>query len=182
MKPGKYPRPPKKQCIECAALSGKAARRSRKLYGPKTLAEASAFCWDEAVCPGRRHYHQNAEKYNTRRCAERAAVKADKARAVKTISVPDPSLSTKHVAYLYVYRKEPKSARAHAIAGSVYEGKQLVANIEAFHCGQDPAWVEAKVEMILFKLRAEYGIRKFESIHRFDPIKCPLRPCPLHPD
>lgn len=175
------PSPPRKQCIECSVLSGKEARKEHKLYGPKSLEEVSVFCWDERICPGRRHYHQNAEKYNAQRCAERAAAKPLIGGDVKTISVPDPSQPTRYVAYLYVYRAEPKSARTHAIAGSVYDGEKLVANVEAFHCGQDPSWVEAKVEMILFRLRAEYGIRKFESIHRFDPIKCPLRPCPLHP-
>ena len=177
----KHPRPPRRQCIDCASLSGKEARKQRKLYDPKAPDEITTFCWDERVCPGRRHYHQNAKQYNAQRCAERAAAKSSNRDGTKTISVPDPSQSTRYVAYLYVYRAEPKSARTHAIAGSVYDGQDLVANIEAFHCGQDPSWVEAKVEMILFRLRAEYGIRKFESIHRFDPIKCPLRPCPLHP-
>ena len=174
------PSPPRQQCVQCSALSGKEARARRKLYGPKSLDEVNIFCWDERVCPGRRHYHQNAEKTNAKRRAKRAAVRVTDGM-VKNISVPDPSISTKYVAYLYVYRSEPKAARTHAIAGSVYEGEKLIANIEAFHCGQDPVWVESKVEMILFRLRAEYGIQKFESIHRFDPIKCPLRPCPLHP-
>lgn len=151
------------------------------MYGPKALEEATTFCWDESVCPGRRHYHQNAEKYNSRRCAERAAIKASNNDGAAVISVPDPSISTRYVAYLHVYRAEPKNARTHAIAGAVYDDKQLIAKIEAFHCTQDPSWIESKVEMILFRLRSEYGIRKFESIQRFDPIKCPLRPCPLHP-
>jgi hypothetical protein len=178
----KHPRPPTQQCIECALLSGKDARKKRKLYGPKALDERFEFCWDQSVCPRRRNYYQNAESENSRRRAERIAEKAQAdASNVATISVPDPPLKTPYVAYLYLYRTVPKNARTHAIAGTVYKDGKLEAEIEAFHCaGHDPEWIERKVGMILFKLRAEYGIQKFESFQRFDPIKCPIRPCPLH--
>lgn len=178
----KYQKPPSQQCIECALLSGKEARRKRKLYGPKHLDEVKSFCWDDSVCPRRRNYHQNAERENARRCAERAAERMQSSSGTKLISVPDPSLATPYVAYLYLYRAEPKRARTHAIAGAVYKDGVLEAEIEPFHCaGHPPEWIEAKVEMILARLSAAYRIRKFERFQRFDPVKCPIRPCPLHP-
>lgn len=182
MESRKYPKPPSRQCIECALLSGKGARKQRKLYGPKPLGEVMLFCWDESVCPRRRNYHQNAERENAKRCAERAVTRAKAIAGTKLISVADPSLETPYVAYLYLYRATPKRARTHAIAGAVYKDGKLEAEIEPFHCaGHPPEWIEAKVEMILSKLRADYGVRKFESFQRFEPVKCPIRPCPLHP-
>lgn len=182
MKQKKYPQPRKSQCRECALLSGRAARKQRKLYGPKQLSEVLDFCWDDSVCPRRRNYYQNAENENSSRRAARATERSSAGDGIDVISVPDPDLETPFVAYLYLYRDEPKRARTHAIAGAVYRDKEKIADIEPFHCGgHEPAWTEAKVEMILFRLRSQFGIRKFETFTRFDPVKCPIRPCPLHP-
>jgi hypothetical protein len=88
----------------------------------------------------------------------------------------------KPVAYLYLYREKRQDAPLHAIAVSVWQGDERLAEVNPIHCaGMRNQQIQAYLMDVLKTLRQRYGITKFEPEVRLDPVECPINPCPFKP-
>ncbi|NJO63194.1 MAG: hypothetical protein HC836_34735, partial [Richelia sp. RM2_1_2] len=88
-----------------------------------------------------------------------------------------------YFATLIVYRPVGESTPVHAIAAEIWQGQQLQAKIQPIHCvGMVRSQILNYVTKLLEVLGTNYGIKKFASLERLDPDRCPIRPCPHHPE
>lgn len=162
------------KCLACAQLD---AEEAIALHGP-----TGDNCWDSKRCPRRRSHYRNRRENNAKRRAERLA---EQQLAQEKPVEPGPervsiSLDLQPVAYLYLYREKRKDSPLHAIAISVWEGDKKVMEIEPIHCsGLRNRQISDYLGKALAYLKTRYGISKFESEVRMEPLECPLSPCPL---
>ena len=98
------------------------------------------------------------------------------------LSVPLPSaVAQRYYAILLLYREPRYRGRVHAIRAQVWQGSNLVNEIEGEHCiGMTPGDVIHYVEAMLMLLKEVYDIPYFADIEQLDPDYCPIRPCPRH--
>ena len=95
----------------------------------------------------------------------------------EALSVPIPLPA---VAYLYLYREKRQDAPLHAIAVSVWQGSQLILEMEPIHCaGLRNRQLNAYLKQVLAELEARCGITEFEAQIRLEPQECPIDACPL---
>ncbi|KAI9130040.1 hypothetical protein [Acaryochloris sp. CCMEE 5410] len=165
-------RPINKVCLECSKLSQKGAI---SLHGPGT----ETACWNPRRCPRKRshyrHHKDNIEKLR----AQYQAKKLKKALVVttETLSIP---IHAPPVALLYLYKEKPKDAHLHAIAVSVWQCSEKLAEIEAVHCmGMTNTQVNRYLKEVLRVLRERFGITEFEPPIRLEPSECVIADCPL---
>ena len=98
------------------------------------------------------------------------------------LSVPLPSaVAQRYYAILLLYREPRYRGRVHAIRAQVWQGSNLINEIEGEHCiGMTPGDVIHYVEAMLALLKEVYNIPYFADIEQLDPDYCPIRPCPRH--
>jgi hypothetical protein len=114
---------------------------------------------------------------------DRAVVASPIAQSVHPpLSVPLPKAIAQHYyAILLLYREPRYRGRVHAIRAQVWQGSNLVNEIEGEHCiGMTPGDVIHYVEAMLVVLKDVYDIPYFADIEQLDPDYCPIRPCPRH--
>jgi hypothetical protein len=158
-------------CWQCSQMSIDAARQ---LHG-----ESGDGCWDEKICHRRRSHYRNRADNNQKR-------KATYAPAEKAPDRPSSKLQAKlqapPIALLYLYREGRKDAHLHAIAISVWQGDQKLEDIPATHCmGMTNGQIRKYLQEVLQELNQLYNIKNFEPEIRYDPVFCPIQPCPLKP-
>ena len=157
------------KCLECAQFSVIEARQRHGLEGDG--------CWDESRCHRRRSHYRNRRDNNASRRSQYQLGKST--NVPETLTVP---LTLKPVAYLYLHRQKRQDAPLHAIAISVWEGNQLVLEVEPIHCaGMRNQQIQSYLMEVLKTLRERFGITKFEPEIRLEPTECPIQPCPLRP-
>lgn len=98
------------------------------------------------------------------------------------LSVPLPkAIAQRYYAILLLYREPRYRGRVHAIRAQVWQGSDLVNEIDGEHCiGMTPGDVVHYVEAMLALLKEVYNIGYFADIEQLDPDYCPIRPCPRH--
>ena len=157
-------------CLACAQLDAEGAI---SLHGPK-----GDDCWDSKRCPRRRSHYRNRRENNAKRRAERIVAQGKPVElGPERVTI---SLDLNPVAYLYLYREKRKDSPLHALAISVWEGDKKVMEIEPIHCsGLRNRQISDYLSKALAYLKTRYGISKFESEVRMEPLECPISPCPL---
>lgn len=136
-------------------------------------------CWNEQRCHRRRSHYRNRRDTNAeRRSLYRLAVEAQQGEQLpNTLAIP---VVLKPVAYLYLYRQKHRDAPLHAIAISVWQGNQHLANVEPIHCaGLRNQQIQSYLMQVLKQLKQTYNINKFEPEIQLDPKECPIPSCPL---
>lgn len=165
-------RPINKLCLECSKLSQKDAIT---LHGPET----ATACWNPKRCPRKRshyrHHKDNIERLRAQYRGKKA--KTTPAKTTETLSIP---VQAPPVALLYLYKEKPKDAHLHAIAISIWQGSEKLAEIEAIHCmGMTNTQVNRYLKEVLKVLRERYDITEFEPPIRMEPSECEIVDCPL---
>jgi hypothetical protein len=80
-------------------------------------------------------------------------------------------------AILILYRGIGDSP-VHGIAVEVWQDQEKIAQVAPIHCFQMlPSQVHSYVQKLLELLGKHYGIRKFASLVRLDPDRCPIQDC-----
>lgn len=165
-------RPINKVCLECSKLSQKDAITR---HGPGT----ETACWNPKTCPRKRsHYRHRRENNEKQRAHYRdRKPKLTPVGTTETLSIP---VQTPPVALLYLYKEKPKDAHLHAMAVSVWQGSEKLAEIEAVHCmGMTNTQVNRYLREVLRVLRDRFGITEFEPPIRMEPSECEIPECPL---
>lgn len=180
------------KCLACAQLE---ANDAIALHGPE-----GDNCWDSSRCPRRRSHYRNRRENNAKRRAQwqtQQTMASASHGLVRHEPGSDASISLslgdnnvpevivikpdlEPVAYLYLYRETRKDAPLHALAISVWEGKEKLIEIAPIHCsGLRNRQIQSYLQKSLNYLQARYGIKKFEPEIRLEPVECPIQPCPL---
>jgi hypothetical protein len=163
------PRKIQPKCLACSRLSALEAQQQHGSEGDG--------CWNPAICPRRRSHYRNRAEINAKRRGQRALLKAGILPDVEKIDIAVKLLP---VALIYLYRQPRKDAHLHAIAVTVWQSDQKLAEVEPIHCmGMTNRQVNQYLRDILQVLNQQYGITEFEPEIRLEPSECPLSPCPL---
>lgn len=165
------PLPPNPKCLACIDYSRSEAKR---VHGPH-----GDGCWKDNTCDRKRNHYRHRKESNAKRRGEYADQKAKTtpAKTTETFSIP---IQVPPVALLYLYKEKPKDAHLHALAISVWEGSEKLAEIEAVHCmGMTNTQVNRYLKEVLRLLRERYGITEFEPPIRMEPSECEIADCPL---
>ncbi|MBW4444688.1 MAG: hypothetical protein KME10_26490 [Plectolyngbya sp. WJT66-NPBG17] len=196
--PAGRPQTPEK-CRKCAMLT---MPQVHALHGAEGISER---CYDPSVCRSRRSHARKSEQNNYNRRIQHKQKKrqsqpsnfatvllGDALAAPETpiatgsihppLSVPLPSaVAQRYYAILLLYREPRYRGRVHAIRAQVWQGSDLVNEIEGEHCiGMTPGDVIHYVEAMLSLLKEVYNIPYFADIEQLDPDYCSIRPCPRH--
>ncbi|HEY9621800.1 MAG TPA: hypothetical protein V6C78_15680 [Crinalium sp.] len=166
------PRKIDSKCLACSQLSRQEAIQR---YGEK-----GDGCFVPNRCDRRRSHYRHRKDNNARRRGLYAEAKTEFTTAtstVETIAVAPPLVP---IALVYLYRDARKDAHLHAIAVSVWQGNQKLAEVPPMHCmGMTNRQVNQYLRQILSTLTEKYKITEFEPEIRLEPLECPIRPCPL---
>jgi hypothetical protein len=163
-------RPVNPKCWECSLLDSKTAK---ELHG-----EAGDGCWNEKICHRRRSHYRNRADNNQKRKSHYVSVKATRSQELRSSITIKPAAPP--IALLYLYRESRKDAHLHAIAITVWQGDQKLKEVSPTHCmGMTNGQVRQYLQTVLQELHQTYGIKTFEPEIRYDPIFCPINPCPL---
>ena len=161
------------RCLECIKYSRAEAKR---VHGPQ-----GDGCWQDNTCDSKRSHYRNRKENNANRRGEYTEQKATTTEVgtVESISVSIP-VQAPPVALLYLYRKKRQDSHLHAIAVSVWQGSEKLAEIEAIHCmGMTNTQVRNYLNEVLKVLRDRFGITEFEPAIRMEPSECEIAECPL---
>ncbi|MBW4505554.1 MAG: hypothetical protein KME64_03450 [Scytonematopsis contorta HA4267-MV1] len=164
--PREKPRIPEK-CKKCSTFTADVAK---SIHGPD-----GDNCWNPAVCYSRRSHARHRDRRNQKRALKHSSVVA------KDISIDIEEYTDIVFAVLIVYRPPGADTPIHAIGADIWKGQEKIAAVQAIHCvGLVRSQILAYVKKMLQVLGDNYGIRKFASLERLDPDRCPIRPCPHH--
>lgn len=159
------------KCLKCIDYSRSEAKH---IHGPQ-----GDSCWQDNTCDSKRSHYRNRKGNNANRRGERADQKVEQTEVetTETISVP---VQAPPVALLYLYKEKPKDAHLHALAVSVWQGSEKLAEIEPIHCmGMTNTQVRNYLKEVLKVLRDRFGITEFEPSIRMEPSECEIAECPL---
>ena len=161
-------KPSPAKCRKCAVLS---ADKAKELHGVD-----GDNCWNPSVCYSRRSHARHRDRRNQARNLKRAGT-------IENISIDIEEFSEIYFATLIVYRPLGDTTPVHAIGAQIWKGQKLHAEIQPIHCvGMVRSQILSYVTKMLGALGANYGIKKFASLERLDLDRCPIRPCPHHPE
>ncbi|KAI9129190.1 hypothetical protein [Acaryochloris sp. CCMEE 5410] len=165
------PLPPNPKCLACLNYSRTEAKR---VHGPQ-----GDGCWKDNTCDRKRSHYRHRKENNAKRKGEYAEQnpKTKPAETTETLSIP---VQAPPVALLYLYKEKPKDAHLHALAISVWQGSEKLAEIEAVHCmGMTNTQVRHYLNNVLKVLRDRFGITEYEPPIRMEPTECEIPECPL---
>jgi hypothetical protein len=167
-------------CWQCSQLSIDAARQLHGEEGdPSGIGEA-VRCWDEKICHRRRSHYRNRADNNQKRKATYTATQG-KIAEQPPIQI-QAKLQPPPIALLYLYREARKDSHLHAISISIWQGDQKLQDLPATHCmGMTNSQIRRYLQEVLQELSELYNIKNFEPEIRYDPMFCPIQPCPLKP-
>ena len=159
------------KCLECIDYSRSEAKR---IHGPH-----GDDCWQDNTCDSKRSHYRNRKKNNAIRRGERADQKVEQTE-IKTTEIFSIPVQAPPVALLYLYREKRQDSHLHALAVSVWQGSEKLAEIEAIHCmGMTNTQVRNYLNEVLKVLRDRFGITEFEPAIRMEPSECEIAECPL---
>lgn len=165
-------RPINPKCLDCSQCS---QQEAIKLHGPGT----ETACWNPKTCPRKRSHYRNRKANNDKQRGlyrEQIAV-LQQTETVETISIP---IYAPPVAQLYLYKEKPKDSHLHALAISVWQGSEKLADIEPVHCmGMTNTQVRHYLNQVLKVIQERFGITEFEPPIRMEPTECEIAKCPL---
>lgn len=168
------PRPPNPKCLACVQLSRPEAMR---VHGP--VDDGGDGCWNLKRCDRKRSHYRDRKENNAKQRqnyhAKKPALLSE--TGAESISIP---VTAPPVGLLYLYRENRKDAHLHAIAVSVWQGNDKLAEVEPVHCmGMTNRQVNLYLKNVLQTLNERYEIMEFEPPRRMEPCECPLLDCPL---
>ena len=167
-------RPVQQKCLECSKLT---QAQAIALHGSGT----KTGCWNARTCPRRRSHYRHRLENNAKQRGDYRALKAV-GQAVEVggeekIFVP---VQAPPVALLYLFRENRQDAHLHAIAVTVWQGNQKLAEVAPVHClGMTNRQVNEYLRNVLTVVGEKFGITEFEPPIRMEPCECPLPECPL---
>ncbi|KAI9129173.1 hypothetical protein [Acaryochloris sp. CCMEE 5410] len=165
------PLPPNPKCLACIGYSRAEAKR---VHGPQ-----GDDCWKDNTCDRKRNHYRHRKESNAKRKGEYAEQKA-KSTPAETTEILSIPVQAPSVALLYLYKEKPKDTHLHALAISVWQGSEKLAEIEAVHCmGMTNTQVNRYLKEVLKVLQERYGITEFEPPIRLEPSECEIADCPL---
>jgi hypothetical protein len=130
-------------------------------------------CWDNKLCPARRHYHRNRGKLSLERKAKRLG-------SSKTVEIA-VNIPTGFAASIIFYR-ERQDVPVHALAAEVWQtDKGKVLAVQPMHClVLSPVQVVEVMTEILKACSSELGVEisKFVNKVEMHPSQCPILDCP----
>jgi hypothetical protein len=159
------------KCLKCIDYSRSEAKR---LHGSQ-----GDGCWKDNTCDSKRHHYRHRKQNNAKRKGEYANQKAQttQVETAETLFIP---VQAPPVALLYLYKEKPKDAHLHALAVSVWQGSEKLAEVEPIHCmGMTNTQVKHYLKEVLKVLRDRFGITEFEPSIRMEPTECEIAECPL---
>ena len=159
------------KCLKCIDYSRAEAKR---IHGPQ-----GDGCWKINTCDRKRSHYRNRKENNASRRGVRADQKAEQTEVetTETLSIP---VQAPPVALIYLYREKRQDAHLHALAGSVWQGSEKLAEIEAVHCmGMTNTQVNRYLREVLKVLCDRFDITEFEPPIRMEPTECEIPACPL---
>ncbi len=168
-------RPDNEKCSLCSKLTTADAKQRHGAEGDR--------CWDDAYCHNRRSYyrHRSVRNYNRKQHRQQQPQAVVDSTLVVTLSIPVPAAPAA-VAYWY---RETKTSPLHALGAELWIGNNRVAKIEPVHClGLTELQIKTLLVRILdgFSQHSGIKIERFRSSVELNPLNCPIRSCPLHPD
>ena len=169
------PKPLNQKCLDCAFTLSRA--EAKHLHG--STQHGGDACWVDNRCDSKRSTYRRRKEANARQRQRYQAGKpaSSSATDVESISIP---ITSPPVGFLYLYRENRKDAHLHAIAVSVWQGNDKLAEVEPVHClGMTNRQVNMYLKNVLQTLNDRYGITEFEPPRRMEPCECPLADCPL---
>jgi hypothetical protein len=144
------------KCFKCAMLTAEVAKEIHGIDGDN--------CWNPSVCYSRRSHARHRDRRNQSRALKRSSVIAEE------IKIDVEEFADTVFAVLIVFR--PPGAET-----------PIIAAVQAIHCvGLVRSQILAYVKKMLEVLGSNYGIKKFATLERLDPDRCPIRPCPHYPN
>ena len=202
------PRPPNPRCVHCAKLARDEAQRLHGVDGDGSNCWDDKRCDDRRysyrVAPMRNQVRQQRRQQQkgmssavvqpldstTRQlqgdfqtgAKSHTAPKRSRSKRTETVTVPTFDVATPH-AYLYWYRRA-KDAPVHAIGAELWIGDHRRARA-CFHVtGGGAVQIKATLLHVLeeFSTLAGAKVPHFRDEVELMPARCPLRPCPLHPE
>lgn len=148
------------------------AEKAKELHGAN-----GDNCWNASVCYSRRSHARHRDRRNQTRNMKRAG------NLVEDISIDIEEFSELYFATLIIYRLAGEATPVHAIGAEIWKGQQLQAKIQPIHClGMVRGQILSYTTKMLKVLGTNYGIKKFASLERLSPDRCPIRPCSHHPE
>jgi hypothetical protein len=157
------------KCFKCAMLTAEVAKEIHGIDGDN--------CWNPSVCYSRRSHARHRDRRNQSRALKRSSVIAEE------IKIDVEEFADTVFAVLIVYRPPGAETPVHAIAAEIWKGQEKIAAVQAIHCvGLVRSQILAYVKKMLEVLGSNYGIKKFATLERLDPDRCPIRPCPHYPN
>jgi hypothetical protein len=130
-------------------------------------------CWNPDVCYSRRSHARHRDRRNQARALKRSSSVAT------NISINIEEYADTVFAVLIVYRPPGADTPVHAISADIWKGQEKIATVQAIHCvGMVRSQILGYVKKMLEVLGSNYGIKKFATLERLDPDRCPIRPCP----
>lgn len=189
-------RPDSEKCRLCAKLSVEVAQQRHGASGDG--------CWDAKYCHNRRSYyrHRGVRNYQRQQQRQQASQRSldesselaklnqldqlDQSgqpglQPVALLKIPAPAAPA---AVVYWYR-ETKAAPLHALSAELWMGNHRVAKIAPIHSlGLSEQQIRALLTQFLSEFSQHCGqkIERFRAAVELDPLNCPIRPCPLHPE
>jgi hypothetical protein len=160
------------KCLDCSRLSQPDAII---LHEPGT----KTGCWNARTCPRRRSHYRHRLKNNAKQRGGYRALKTA-GQAVEMMSHIFIPVKAPPVALLYLFRENRQDAHLHAIAATVWQGNQKLAEIEPVHClGMTNRQVNEYLRNVLDVVGEKFGITEFEPPIRMEPMECPMSDCPM---
>lgn len=167
------PRIAPKKCIKCSQLTAAEAQEEHGANGDK--------CWNPRKCHSKRTYYRHQPKYVEAKWQRRHGMKQLATQSVDEVPV---ELANHPVALMKVYRSN-STTDVHAVGVELWVGGRLVTRVPPVHClGLTKGQVTGHLSQVLQVLSQQYGLALtgYGSKVVLDPVKCPLSPCPLHPE
>lgn len=159
-------------CLECSRI-GQA--EAIALHGPGTKTN----CWNPRTCPRRRSHYRHRLENNAKQRGGYQALKTT-GQAVEVMDRIFVPVKAPPVALLYLFREDRQDAHLHAIAVSIWQGNQKLAEVEPVHCmGTTNRQVNEYLRNVLAVVGEKFRITEFEPPIQMEPIECPMQDCPL---
>jgi hypothetical protein len=155
------PRPLQKKCSICSQLTTK---KARLLHG-----QEGDGCWDDKYCHNRRSFYRKQARTNNGE------------NTIQSVVVEPPQ---NYFAILLLY-KEPGERPLHALGAELWQGQTPLCKLQPVHCfGLTGGTIREYTQQVLeaFSKQCGMSLSKYKDIFEVSPEKCPIRPCPLHPE
>ncbi|BDA76281.1 hypothetical protein CAL7716_104470 (plasmid) [Calothrix sp. PCC 7716] len=126
-------------------------------------------CWDDKYCHNRRSFYRKLARTSNEK---------------NTINTVVLKPQENYFAILLLYRDSGERP-LHALGAELWLGQAPTFRLQSVHCfGLTAGAIREYTQQVLeaFSLASGINLNKYKDIFEISPERCPVRPCPLHPD